>query len=218
MFLHGCCLYQMKNKILGWKWIKRDSIPEETIFTSSEFFCFCWYYTSCSCIILGEFNGQIKLKVTIQHHHRFQRLLNTPTSVGESNEISFQTSSSSAFALAWRNYSPRSITPPRFYERVCVPLPWLRLGANWGYWPSDSVLDHFRLFWLPVTKKFANILKWPSPTYEFVVNENSCQKAVKALPMQNGHDWQGWMIMCWQLKLKVTISQVVQSHMPKQSQ
>jgi hypothetical protein len=29
-----------------------------------------------------------------------------------------------------------SITPPRFYERFCVPL---RLGANWGYWPSDSV-------------------------------------------------------------------------------
>jgi hypothetical protein len=41
---------------------------------------------------------------------------------------------SSAFALAWRNYSPRSITP-RFCERFCVPL---RLGANWGYWPSDS--------------------------------------------------------------------------------
>jgi hypothetical protein len=32
----------------------------------------------------------------------------------------------------------RSITPPRFYERFCVPL---RLGANWGYWPSDSVFD-----------------------------------------------------------------------------
>jgi hypothetical protein len=30
------------------------------------------------------------------------------------------------------------ITPPRFYERFCVPL---RLGANWGYWPSDSVFD-----------------------------------------------------------------------------
>jgi hypothetical protein len=37
-------------------------------------------------------------------------------------------SSSSAFALAWWNYSARSITPPRFYERFCVPL---RLGANW---------------------------------------------------------------------------------------
>jgi hypothetical protein len=47
-------------------------------------------------------------------------------------------SSSSAFALAWRNHSPRSITPPRFYELLCVPL---RLGANWGYWPSDSVFD-----------------------------------------------------------------------------
>jgi hypothetical protein len=47
-------------------------------------------------------------------------------------------SSSSAFALTWRNYFPRSITPSRFYERVCVPL---RLGANWGYWPSDSVFD-----------------------------------------------------------------------------
>jgi hypothetical protein len=47
-------------------------------------------------------------------------------------------SSSSASALAWRNYSPRRITPPRFYERFCVPL---RLGANWGYWPSDSVFD-----------------------------------------------------------------------------
>jgi hypothetical protein len=46
------------------------------------------------------------------------------------------TSSPSAFALAGRNYSPRSITPPRFNERVCVPL---RLGVNWGYWPSDSV-------------------------------------------------------------------------------
>jgi hypothetical protein len=43
---------------------------------------------------------------------------------------------SSAFALAWRNYSPRSITPPRFYERFCV-----RLGANWGYWPSDSTRE-----------------------------------------------------------------------------
>jgi hypothetical protein len=42
------------------------------------------------------------------------------------------------FALAWKNYSPRSITPPRFYERFCVPL---RLGANWGYRPSDSVFD-----------------------------------------------------------------------------
>jgi hypothetical protein len=31
-----------------------------------------------------------------------------------------------------------SITPPWFYERFCVPL---RLGANWGYWPSDSVFD-----------------------------------------------------------------------------
>jgi hypothetical protein len=31
-----------------------------------------------------------------------------------------------------------SITPPRFYERFCVPL---RLGANWGYWPSDPVFD-----------------------------------------------------------------------------
>jgi hypothetical protein len=41
-----------------------------------------------------------------------------------------QAESSSAFALAWRNYSPRSITPPRFYEHFCVPL---RLGANWGY-------------------------------------------------------------------------------------
>jgi hypothetical protein len=44
-----------------------------------------------------------------------------------------------AFTLAWRNYSPRSITPPtcpRFYERFCVPL---QLGANCGYWPSDSV-------------------------------------------------------------------------------
>jgi hypothetical protein len=38
-------------------------------------------------------------------------------------------SSSSVFALAWRNYSPRSITPPSLYERFCVPL-WL--GANWG--------------------------------------------------------------------------------------
>jgi hypothetical protein len=47
-------------------------------------------------------------------------------------------SSSSAFALAWRNYSPRSITPPRFNERFCVPL---RLGANWGHWPSASVFD-----------------------------------------------------------------------------
>jgi hypothetical protein len=47
-------------------------------------------------------------------------------------------SSSSAFALAWRNYSPRSITPPWFYERFCVPL---RLGINWGYWPSNSVFD-----------------------------------------------------------------------------
>jgi hypothetical protein len=47
-------------------------------------------------------------------------------------------SSSSAFALAWRNYSPRSITPPRFYERFCMPL---RLGANQGYWPSDSIFD-----------------------------------------------------------------------------
>jgi hypothetical protein len=47
-------------------------------------------------------------------------------------------SSSSVFALAWRNCSPRSITPLRFYERFCVPL---RLGANWGYWPSDSVFD-----------------------------------------------------------------------------
>jgi hypothetical protein len=44
-------------------------------------------------------------------------------------------SSSSAFALAWRNYSPRSITPPMFYEHFCVPL-WL--GANWGYWPIVS--------------------------------------------------------------------------------
>jgi hypothetical protein len=51
-------------------------------------------------------------------------------------------SSSSAFALAWRNYSPRSITPPRFYEHFCVPL---RLGANWGYWPSDSVFDQHNL-------------------------------------------------------------------------
>jgi hypothetical protein len=25
-----------------------------------------------------------------------------------------------------------------FYERFCVPL---RLGANWGYWPSDSIFD-----------------------------------------------------------------------------
>jgi hypothetical protein len=48
------------------------------------------------------------------------------------------TSSSSAFTLAWRNYSPWSITPPRFYEHFCVPL---RLDANWGYWPSDSVFD-----------------------------------------------------------------------------
>jgi hypothetical protein len=48
------------------------------------------------------------------------------------------TGPSSAFALAWRNYSPRSITP-RFYECFCVPL---QLGANnWGYWPSDSVFD-----------------------------------------------------------------------------
>jgi hypothetical protein len=29
-------------------------------------------------------------------------------------------------------------TPPRFYERFSVPL---RLGDNWGYWPSDSVFD-----------------------------------------------------------------------------
>jgi hypothetical protein len=27
---------------------------------------------------------------------------------------------------------------PGFYERFCVPL---RLGANWGYWPRDSVFD-----------------------------------------------------------------------------
>jgi hypothetical protein len=35
------------------------------------------------------------------------------------NPILNGSSSSSAFALAWRNYSPsgRSITPPRFYER-----------------------------------------------------------------------------------------------------
>jgi hypothetical protein len=49
--------------------------------------------------------------------------------------------SSSAFAFAWRNYSPKSITHPRFYERFCMPL---RLGANWGYWPSDSVFDEGR--------------------------------------------------------------------------
>jgi hypothetical protein len=42
------------------------------------------------------------------------------------------------FALAWRNYSPRSITPPKVLWAFCVPL---RLGANWGYWPSDSVFD-----------------------------------------------------------------------------
>jgi hypothetical protein len=36
---------------------------------------------------------------------------------------------SSAFALAWWNYSPRSITPPRFNGRFYVPL---RFGANWG--------------------------------------------------------------------------------------
>jgi hypothetical protein len=28
-----------------------------------------------------------------------------------------------------------SITPPRFYERFCVPL---QLGANWDYWPSEQ--------------------------------------------------------------------------------
>jgi hypothetical protein len=28
--------------------------------------------------------------------------------------LPWSTSSSSAFALTWRNYSPRSITPPRF--------------------------------------------------------------------------------------------------------
>jgi hypothetical protein len=44
--------------------------------------------------------------------------------------------------LAWRNYSQRSITPPKFYERFCVPL---RLGANWGYWPSDSVFDQIQV-------------------------------------------------------------------------
>jgi hypothetical protein len=31
-----------------------------------------------------------------------------------------------------------SITPPRFYEHFCMPL---RLGANWGYWPNDSVFN-----------------------------------------------------------------------------
>jgi hypothetical protein len=32
----------------------------------------------------------------------------------------------------------RSLLPPSRSERFCVPL---RLGTNWGYWPSDSVFD-----------------------------------------------------------------------------
>jgi hypothetical protein len=62
--------------------------------------------------------------------------LQSPVMVQYSSSSS--SSSSSAFALAWRNYSPRSITPPRFYEHYCVPL---RLGANWVYWPSNSVFN-----------------------------------------------------------------------------
>jgi hypothetical protein len=61
-------------------------------------------------------------------------------------------SSSSAFALAWRNYSPSSITPPKFYERFSMPL---RLGANWGYWPIDSIFDQGG-----VHHKLLRILTW----------------------------------------------------------
>jgi hypothetical protein len=55
-------------------------------------------------------------------------------------------SSSSAFALAWR-----SITPPKFYERFCVPL-WL--AANWGYWPRYPVF-----VWLAA--EWTQCLYWP---------------------------------------------------------
>jgi hypothetical protein len=80
--------------------------------------------------------------------------------------------SSSAFALAWRNYSPRkeypkSITPPRFYKRFCVPL---RLGANWGYWPSDSVFDQGGV----VHHKLLMILTWMG---SFACHESNRSKA-----------------------------------------
>jgi hypothetical protein len=69
--------------------------------------------------------------------------------------------SSSAFVLAWRNYSPRSITPPRFYEHFCVPQ---RLGTNWGYWPSDSVFDQWVQI-LPQLLLFRNIAEQNTKPY-----------------------------------------------------
>jgi hypothetical protein len=49
------------------------------------------------------------------------------------------TPSSSAFALAWRNYSPRSTLLQGSMSIFACHERWL--GANLGYWPSDSIFD-----------------------------------------------------------------------------
>jgi hypothetical protein len=65
----------------------------------------------------------------------------------------------SVVSVIWSNLLlllQRSLLPGgiiRFYERFCMPL---RLGANWGYWPSDSVFDQ----WGGVHHKLLMFLTW----------------------------------------------------------